>query len=388
MDASKFPTRFFLLYILYYSGQAVYSVYFNLYLSGIGFSNTMIGLLVSLSTLLLLIAQPFWGLMSDRAKYKNTVLTMLFLFSGLSALMYYFSTGYLYVIIISLFFTAFYSAVSPLQDNLTLEYLENKKWDFGKIRMGGTLGYSVAAVLSGIMLKGRYSNIFWIVSLFLLLCFALMFTIPSVPGGRRKNERVPVGCILKNKTLMCLIGFNLSYSLGLSFFYTYYPIYFESINGNSSYTGILIFTCAIAEIPFMMIIDKILKKFGMIKLLISAAAVSGIRWLLMYFLTNPVLIILANLMHGFSFTCFTYSILTYINVNTPKSLKATAQTLNSMVSAFFSKVVFGILGGVASDIFGINKIMLVSSVITFIATFIFGSLLIKLGEKNEAVTLS
>ena len=62
MEAHKFPAHFFLLYILFYSGQAMYGVYFNLYLSNIGFSNTMIGLLTALSTLLLLIAQPFWEL--------------------------------------------------------------------------------------------------------------------------------------------------------------------------------------------------------------------------------------------------------------------------------------------------------------------------------------
>ena len=136
MEAHKFPAHFFLLYILFYSGQAMYGVYFNLYLSNIGFSNTMIGLLTALSTLLLLMAQPFWGVMSDRAKKKNTILKLLFLLSGLSALLYYRSTDYLYVVIINLIFTMFYSTLVPLQDNITLEYLAGTRWDFGKIRMG------------------------------------------------------------------------------------------------------------------------------------------------------------------------------------------------------------------------------------------------------------
>jgi len=385
MNTSGFPVHFFLLYVLYYSGQAIYSAYFNLYLSGIGFSNTMIGLTVSLSTLLLLMVQPFWGIISDRAKNKNSVLKILFLFSGLSAMMYYLSADYFYVIIISLVFTMFYAALTPLQDNTTLEYLKDKKWDFGKIRMGGTIGYAVAVAAAGIMIKSRYSSIFWLISLFLLLCFALMYIIPPVPGYRTRTEKASFSEILKNRMLMVLIGFNLVNSLGLSFFYTYYPVYFESsIGGDSSIIGVLMFTCAIAEIPFMLIIDNISRRFGIIKLLIAAAAVSGLRWFLMYLLTSPVLIVLANLLHGFSFTCFTYCILTYISENVPKSLRAAGQTFNTMVTAFFSKVIFGFLGGVASDIFGINRIMLVSSVISFLSAIVFGFWLIKLSKGNEA----
>ena len=383
MEQHKFPLSFFLLYVLFYSGQAMYSVYFNLYLSGIGFSNTMIGLLTALSTLMLLIVQPFWGIISDRVKSKNTVLKILFLLTALLGLMYYGSADYLYVVIISLVFTVFYSPLVPLQDNLALEYLEDKRWDFGKIRMGGTVGYAVTVITAGILLKNQYSHIFLVISLFMLLCFIQTFLIQPVPGFRTKTEKARINAILKNKTLLCLIGFNLAYSLGVSFFYTFYPVYFESIGGDSSYIGMLIFTCTVAEIPFLLIIDRILKKFGIIKLLVAAAVVSALRWLFLYFLTNPVLIILVNLLHGFSFSSFTYCIVTYINENVPKSLRATGQTFNTTISAFFSKVVFSFLGGAASDIFGANKIMLVSSLITFTAAVVFGVLLKKLGDKGE-----
>ena len=47
MEAHKFPAIFLLTLHFVYSGQAMYGVYFNLYLSNIGFSNTMIGLLDS-----------------------------------------------------------------------------------------------------------------------------------------------------------------------------------------------------------------------------------------------------------------------------------------------------------------------------------------------------
>ena len=206
----------------------MYGVYFNLYLSNIGFSNTMIGFLTALSTLLLLMAQPFWGVMSDRAKKKNTILKLLFLLSGLSALLYYRSTDYLYVVIINLIFTMFYSTLVPLQDNITLEYLAGTRWDFGKIRMWGD--YRLCYHCRNSRNPDERTGTPYILGCFAFYaaCFILMFIIPRVPGFRTRTEKAPFSAI-KNKMFMCLIGFNLTYSLGVSFFYTYYPIYFESI---------------------------------------------------------------------------------------------------------------------------------------------------------------
>ena len=53
----EFPRRLFLLYVLFYAGQAIYNTYLNLYLSSVGLSDTQIGMTVSVSTAVLLAAQ-------------------------------------------------------------------------------------------------------------------------------------------------------------------------------------------------------------------------------------------------------------------------------------------------------------------------------------------
>jgi PPP family 3-phenylpropionic acid transporter len=70
----SFPKGLFCVYLIFFSGQAIYNTYLNLYLAQIGFSTTQIGSMISISTIVLLIAQTFWGSISDRAERKNGVL--------------------------------------------------------------------------------------------------------------------------------------------------------------------------------------------------------------------------------------------------------------------------------------------------------------------------
>ncbi|NCC49162.1 MAG: MFS transporter, partial [Clostridia bacterium] len=91
---ADFPAQLFILYAVLYAVQAVYGGYLNLYLSDIGFSKTQIGLIVSLSTAVLLLFQPLWGMISDRSRSKNTMLKVLYAASAVAALLFYTTTVY------------------------------------------------------------------------------------------------------------------------------------------------------------------------------------------------------------------------------------------------------------------------------------------------------
>lgn len=83
LPAGAFPVSIFILYMASYSGQAVYGSYLNLYLASKGFSQSQIGLTVSVSTCFVMLFQMLWGALSDRAKTKNNVIRGLYLLSAI-----------------------------------------------------------------------------------------------------------------------------------------------------------------------------------------------------------------------------------------------------------------------------------------------------------------
>lgn len=367
----SFPIGIFLIYMLSFGGNAIYSTYLNLYMASIGFTQSQIGITVSVSTFFVLLAQMFWGVASDRAKTKNAILNFLFISCAAIILLFYVSKEYWFVLSTITLFASFYTGVSPLLDNSTLEISRAKTWNYGQVRIGGTIGYCITVLFIGLVINGKYASIFIMASGAMLICFLLSFRMPRVQGYGAGKKKTPFRALFKNKQLMALFAFYLAFSMGVSFFYSFYSIYFVSIGGTSSLVGVMMFFCAITEIPCLMLANRVVKRFGVEKVLIVSGIVTSVRWLLLFLLREPVLIIAANLLHGPGYTGFTYCIVTYIGEHVPEDLRATSQSFNVLVGNVFSRMIFGYVGGLASEMLGANNIMLASCTVMTSATVLF-----------------
>jgi len=372
-EFASFPIVMFLLYVFTYGATAIYSTFLGLYLTSIGFSQPQIGMAISISTLFALIAQMAWGVLSDRAKRKNTVVHVLFIGCMVAALLYYVSQHIVFVTAVLTMYVFFSTGMPPCMDNIVLESSEGKRWNFGQIRMGGTIGYCVGVLLIGFVIQEEYARIFYMTAIALLFCLLFSLKLPTVPGHRTGKHKSGFRVVLKNRPLMILIAYNLSYAMGMSFFYSFYPIYFNSIGGTSGHVSVMMFFCAVTEIPCLYLANRVVKRFGVERVLIISGLIGALRWLLLSFLRDPTLIIAANTLHGISYTGFAYCLVVYINETVPQDLKATSQSFNVLIGSVFSRLILGYVGGLASEAFGANNILLVACVVLLVSTSMFSA---------------
>src|SRR3954447_14095593 len=142
---------FLFLYGISYMGNAVYGTFMPVYLKSIGLSQTSIATLLSFGPLIAILAQPLWGRIGDRAQSKNRVLQVLSLGSAVSILLLPVSHQYFYLLLIVCMVTFFQTSINPLSDAITLEHLARTKWNFGPIRLAGTIGFAIMSVAFGIV---------------------------------------------------------------------------------------------------------------------------------------------------------------------------------------------------------------------------------------------
>ena len=83
-----FPGCLFLIYVVSYGVQAIYSTYLNLFLKGEGLNEGKIGLIASVSAAVALAGQLLWGVLSDRAKVKNHILQLLYFGAAVTGLFF------------------------------------------------------------------------------------------------------------------------------------------------------------------------------------------------------------------------------------------------------------------------------------------------------------
>ncbi len=331
-----------------------------------------IGLVQSAATLALVLVQPLWGVLSDKSKSKNRIISLLALVTALVCLSFYAFRAALWLAFCVMLFTVFFNPIITLQDNYTLEYLEGRKWDFGHIRLGGTLGYAICAMLVGFVIGTNYGQIFWMMSIFFLAVCACYMTLPQVEGHRQKHEKVKYSILLKDRPLRWMLVFNVIYYLGTAFYFQFYPLYFRNELGASTrLVGMLTFFSAMSEVPFFWFAHKLEKKFGVKRIMLFAGAATALRWFLLFFISEPVAVLFINMLSGCGYVGFSYCLIKYINDTVPKSMRATAQSLNAILGTIFSKILFAPLGGVLSDLLGIRVMLLTAGIVMLCGVTLF-----------------
>jgi predicted MFS family arabinose efflux permease len=233
----RYPIEFLLMYAIFFGGSATFGPYIPLYLKEIGLNQTLIGTFFAIGPLIAMLSQPIWGIIGDRSKSKNIVLLILFGGSICSMLLFPASTAMWYVFCIYGVFTFFQASINPLIDTITLEQLETSKWKFGPIRMGGVYGYSIMAIVAGLVLKNNLSLMFFMYAAILTICFAMVFKLPVVKGHQHGDKKVSPWVLFKDKKLVLLLSFSLVIQSTLGYYYSFFPLYFEQLGGDSSLLG-------------------------------------------------------------------------------------------------------------------------------------------------------
>lgn len=363
---------FFILYALIYGANVIYSTFMPVYLNDAGFSKSNIGILLALGPLVAIIGQPIWGVAADRWEAKNTVLKILLLGSAVSILIYPVSRNFLFLLLITILFNFFQTSVTSMNDAITLEYLETKKYKFGPVRMFGNFGYSIMSVIAGIILKWNINYMFFLYFMISMFAFAAMFKIPE-PGAYVQNQKkAPVWELFKNRELMIYMAIALVLHTTIGFYSSFFPIYYTGLGAGNDLLGWAMFISASSELPFLFFADKIIKKMGIRNTLLCSAAVCSVRWTLLYFVKNISLLLSLQVMHGYTFIVLSYCLATYINDNVPYNLKASGQALNGLVSMGISRTVGSILGGFLCDVVGVRMVFLYCSIISFLTLIVSG----------------
>ncbi|MCX7772385.1 MAG: MFS transporter [Clostridia bacterium] len=354
------------------------------YFKNVGFNDLKIGILTSLGPLCCILVQPFIGVRVDRARSKNAILMLLYSGVAISITLTMFSTSFYYLLAIGLVLAVFQSAMVSVSETITLEHLENTKWDYGIVRACGTIGYALLAVLLGYLIKVHDKSIFVVTALTTLACILIMLGIPRVKGHQSDGQRVSFTKLFQSPQLMVYLFFNMTIQISLGFFSSFFPIYLKDMGGGSL-LGITLFITAASELPFLFNAQKLVNKLGVPKLLVLSMVLMSVRLLLLSQITNPYWTLPVNVLHGGTFIVFTYSLATFINKEAPKELRATGQTFNSVLGMGIGRMLGSILGGGLSQTFGLRQTFLITFLFNFVAVGIFGFILWKMAKKPTAV---
>lgn len=346
--------------------------YFNIYLKSIGYNTLQMGLLTAGASFVALIFQPCIGLMADRSRSKNAVLSVLLLLSAALSPMLLLSASFFYILLVYVVFQVVRHAQRPLSDTIALEYADAGHGSFGRIRMMGCLGYSAMAVLAGKAADMRISGIFWMFSAVCILCVAALLGLPRHKGHQSGRAGISPASLLKNRRLVIMTFYAVIFAVNRSFYHSYFSVYFTGeISGSPSMYGLMLSVGALFEIPFMFFADRIIKKTGIRKALLISGALDALRWLATFGITGAAAQMAIQMLFGVNNMAMAVAMTLTINAETAPELKATGQTTYHTLASLASMLFGSLLGGFLSNVLGIRPVFLIAALLSGTAVAVF-----------------
>lgn len=397
MNSKKISIDLKALYIASFGALACFLPFLTYYFQSVGLSYTQIGIAFAVYSITGVLTQPIWGFITD--KYLNKRITIIITMVASAATIYslIFAKTFPFIIFSMILFLIFQSSIIPVTDAYTYEIIEkHNDIQYGRIRLMGSLGYAVLALVCGIIIKNAgISSAFILYSVMILLGALIIYKMNF--KGKSSTRRADLGDIskvLKDKRFIILMLSIFIANISLGSNTSYISLLIQATGGDVSVIGLLGFTLAASEVPVLFIGTKLLKKHGELNIYATGMFFFAVRYFLDSISISYVTVILIQTMQAVTYSLFLISTLEYICRITPAKIRTSALTFYTAVcgsGAFIGNIGGGILLE-HINIFGLYKIIalicLASTAVILVLKNVEKSYVVEKSIKSEEIELN
>ncbi|MBQ9593803.1 MAG: MFS transporter [Lachnospiraceae bacterium] len=357
----------FATYFCIHAFNGLTSPFLPLFLEDMGFDVTARGLLLSIGPVIAVLTQPMWGSIGDRARDKSTTLrimaagmilvTLLYLCSASSTVRAALSSmsnsafSLLFILPALLLYFFFQSPMQPMADTVTMEYIyQHKPWfSYGIARVTGTIAFAILSYVGGLLIErssmGTAAMFPLQMAIALLMTFS-MFLLPRMPGHREKKDKTPATELLRDPWFLMILIMALTTASTMGFYTAHFSTYLRgSLMANEKIVGISSSVSALLEIGLFFITHKIIKKTGILNLMLLDLGLVALRWLIFSLSTNIAVILLVQFFtQPFSWAIFSYALTVFVQRAIEGRMHARAQAILNGIALSLGRFI-GTLGG-------------------------------------------
>jgi PPP family 3-phenylpropionic acid transporter len=350
----------FSFYFLIYASVASFGPYLVLYYQSLSFTGAQIGLLAGIAPLITMICLPVVTGLADRTNRHRLAMSLSLLVVVLGFVIFPFLRTFTLLLGMAVLTNVSFSPAMSLSDSATMFMLGDRKELYGRIRLGGTIGFSIVATVIGALVENHGLKIaFWSAAGLLFIAFLVSQKLVHGEKSGERAERGQASELLRNPhfLLFLLIGF----SGGISFatFNAYLFPYMKELGAGESMMGLALTIGTITEIPVLFFVGYFIKRFKAYALVVFSFAMTGLRLFLLGIAVNPILVLFIQLLNGFNYPLLTVAGVTYADERAPKGFRATAQGLFNASLGGIGSAVGGFIGGLLFEGVGARGMYLV-----------------------------
>ena len=388
MDSRKsLNIKYMASQIFYFGAFAAMMGYASVYLLYKGFSNSTIGIILSLCSILAVFMQPALASFADNhknieiRKIINTIVAIAIILS-VALLVIPTNQTLIFILIVAIF--SLETTIMPLIN--TLAFIFEKygiQINFGIARGLGSVAYALTSMALGYIVEWFSPDLLpicYVVFNALLFIVVHLFILPKnaqiVNADEESETEAEVQenvSLLKfagkyKKFIVFLLGFVLVY-FAHTIINNFFIQIITNVGGNSSDMGNAVFLAAMLELPTMAYFTKLSQKVNCGTLIKASIVLFLAKHAITYLATNMVMIYIAQVLQMGAYALFIPASVYYVNckVDNKDIVKGQSFVTTSMT---MSGVFANIIGGILLDAVGVSEVLLIGVILSLIGAVI------------------
>jgi PPP family 3-phenylpropionic acid transporter len=349
---------------LLFAASACVSPFIVLYYQGLGFTGMQIGLLTGITPLITFFGAPLWTGLADATRRHRLIMSVTILGGVMVLFVFPLLHAFVPVLLIAILLNVFFAPTTSFADSATMSMLADKKELYGRIRLGGTIGYGLAASISGMLVQDHGLKFaFWACATLSLLAFIASQKLVYGQSKAVGSTRDQVSALLKNPRWLPFLTVAFAGGMTLAALNNYLFPYMKELGANESTMGLALTIGTISEVPALFFANRLIKRLKSYRLLMLAMVLTGIRLLFYAASGIPGLVLFIQLLNGLTFPTMWVAGVAYADENAPAGMKTTAQGLFGAMVMGVGMAVGGLIGGSLLESIGGRGLYLVFGVI-------------------------
>lgn len=362
---SRLPVAGF--YLLYFGAVGVTLPFLPAYLRSLSLSTTQVGLLLSLTPLMGLVAPYFWGYLADRTGQPSRVLTIVIVgsFACFSPLLGV--ERYPFLVAAFAAYAFFASSVTPLIDSLALQHVAQSGGSFAHLRLFGSLGFILSTTAFGLSVD-RISRATVLAPLVLFGVLALWsFTLRTRTTPGDTLHPLSGLQLLGQRDLRWLLAGTTLHWMACAPYHGTFSIHVTALGLPPSIVGLSAGLGVAAEVAVLLLYPRVAERIAPRHLLALAFAASALRWAGFSLVHSPTALITLSLLHGMTFGAFYVSAIAFMARRVPAHLRASGQALFSAATFGLGGLVGYATAGAAYDWLGGHRLFAAAALLELVA---------------------
>ena len=300
------------------------------YLRELGLSGREISMVFTVTPVLALFVPLGWATLADRTQRHDRVLRIVMAGAWLGFVPMLFARSFPVIFASWALYGLFAVAVAGLADALAVARVRAGAV-YGRMRLWGSVGYVIAAIVVGALLSARGRAGDRLVPLAMWLAIGCAFVAALRLRGAGEAAARPRGAdvkaLLADPRLRLLLAIAALHWICLAPYNIYFGVFLRDLGLAPLSWGLAYAIGVVMEVFVLLTFHRLQLRFRLETLLAAAFAVSVARWLAIAATRSPGALIALQALHGMTFGMFWSAAIALVAATVPGSLRATGQAL-------------------------------------------------------------